>query len=216
MVFEFLLLLTVAIFLICRNRLNLIEFMLTFLFTHMALYSVRYIPLFALIIAPILAKHAESILKESNGRITNFIKKRANSITATDTSARGYIWIFLAFLLVALGVNRGILEYRLDGKKNPVAAVEFLKRENLKGNMFNDDEFGDYIIYSAYPQYKVFIHDKMDWRSEGKVREYLKIARFEKGWDDIIKKYEINWIIFETDHVFSRFLREREDWRPIY
>jgi hypothetical protein len=217
MVFEFLLLLTVAIFLICRNRLNLIEFMLTFLFTHMALYSVRYIPLFALIIAPILAKHAESILKESNGRITNFIKKRANSITATDTSARGYIWIFLAFLLVALGVNRGILEYRFDGKKKPVAAVEFLKRENLKGNMFNNDEFGDYIIYSAYPQYKVFIDDRIGAPYDvGRLKEYLKVIYLEPGWEKVIEKYNINWIIFNTNSILSRFLLEKKEWKLIY
>jgi hypothetical protein len=38
--------------------------------------------------------------------------------------------------------------------------------------MHLQDEFGDYIIYSAYPKYKVFIHDKIDWPAEEKFKEY--------------------------------------------
>jgi hypothetical protein len=217
MAFEFLLLLTIVTFLMSRNRLNLIEFMLTLLFTHMAFYSVRYIPLFSFIIAPILAKHAESILRESNGRIANFIKKRADGITATDASARGYIWIFLAFLLVAIGANSGIFRYRFDEKEKPVAAVEFLKRESLKGNMFNNDEFGDYMIYSAYPQYKVFIDDRIGAPYDvGRLKEYLRVTYFEPGWERVIEKYNINWIIFNSNSALSRFLVENREWKLIY
>jgi len=57
--------------------------------------------------------------------------------------------------LCTLALNGGI-HFNFDENKKPVAAVEFLKSEPLDGKMFNDDEFGDYIIYAAWPQYKVF------------------------------------------------------------
>ena len=73
------------------------------------------------------------------------------------------------------------METRFDEKLKPVAAVEFLKKDFIQENMFNNDRFGDYIIYSAYPRYKVLIHDKVDWLAEEKLREYEKVVTFEKG-----------------------------------
>jgi hypothetical protein len=60
------------------------------------------------------------------------------------------------------------------------------------------------------------IHGKTDWRAKEKLKEYIKVTKFGPGWEDIIKKYEINWIIFDTDSALSRFLKERDDWKLIY
>ena len=216
MAFEFLLLLTMAIFFFSRDRLHFIELILTLFFTHMALYSARYIPLFCIIIAPILARHGESILTESGGRLASFLKKRANNIGATDAAARGYLWIILAVAIVAMGVKSGALKYGFDEKTKPVAAVEFLKRENLKGNMFNSDEFGDYIIYSAYPQYKVFIDGRVDTYGAERLKEFYKVIYLEPGWEKVIEKYDIKWSIFDTNSILSRCLMEKKDWQLIY
>ncbi len=216
-ILDLFLLLTIAVFAVSTKRLNLIELMLTLFFTHMALYSARNTVYFSIIIAPILAKHAESLLKESNGRLANFIKKSADNISPTDASARGYVWVVLVIVVIVIGASTGKVQYRFDEKKKPVDAVEFLKKENLKGNMFNNDEFGDYIIYSAYPQYKVFIDDRIGAAYENeRFKEYLKVAYLEPGWDCVLRKYNIDWIIFDNDSILSRFLIENKDWHLIY
>ena len=216
-VFEFFLLLTIGILTISTKRLNSIDLMLTLFFTHMALYSRRNIVYFSIMIGPILAKHAESLLKESNGRLANFIKKRADNIAATDASAKGYVWVVLAIVVIVIAANSGKIEYRFDEKEKPVAAVEFLKRENLKGNMFNNDEFGDYLVYSAYPQYKVFIDGRVGAAYDNeRFKEYLKVTYLEPGWKKVIEKYNINWIIFNTNSILSRFLLEKKEWHLIY
>ena len=86
----------------------------------------------------------------------------------------------------------------------------------MNGNMFNSYGFGGYIIYSAYPKYKVFIHGKIDWHGEDKLKEYDKVKEFEPGWENVLEKYRINWIIFDTDSMLTRFLKERKDWQLIY
>jgi len=214
--FEVLLLLVIVILVISRRRLNFVEIVLTLVFTHMALYSRRFIPVFGIMAAPILAKHAESILKESTGRFADFLKKRANRISATDISAKGDIWIVTAIVLVAVSAKGGLFDYRFDENVKPVAAVEFLKGEALKGNMFSSDEFGDYVIYSAYPQYRVFLDGRMDLYGVERLKEYSKVIHLEPGWDRVIDKYNINWIIFDTDSILSRFLVEKNEWKLIY
>jgi len=214
--FEFLLLLTIVTFVVSRDRISLIEVVLTLILAHMALYSKRYIPLFCLVIAPILSKHAESILNKSEGSLANFIKKRANNIARVDASMKGFVWMLLAVVAVWVGVEKGIFEYKFDEKKKPVAAVEFFKKEGFKGNMFNNDEFGDYIIYSAYPQYKVFIDDRIDTYGVERLKEYLKLIYMEPGWNGVIEKYNITWIIFDADSILSRFLLEKPGWHLVY
>jgi hypothetical protein len=216
MPFKYLLFLMIMIIAVSGKRLNFIELVLVFVFTNMALYSARYIPLFAIIAAPILTKQAELILKQPDGKFINFFKKRSDGIAAIDASAKGYLWPVAAVLMVAAVAAAGRIEYKFDEEKKPVAAVEFLKKVHLKGNMFNEDEIGDYIIYSAYPQYKVFTDGRSDMYGAERVKEWFKVGHFKPGWEKIIEKYNINWIIFNADSVLSRFLIEKNDWKLIY
>ena len=98
----------------------------------------------------------------------------------------------------------------------PVAAVNFMSQEHLKGNMFNNDEFGDYIIYKAWPEYKVFFDGRSDMYGAERIKEYYKITRIEPGWEDVLKKYDINWVIYNNESTLSQFLLQRDDWRLIY
>jgi hypothetical protein len=216
MPFKYLILLTIAILGIKRKELNLIELFLVLLFVNMAFFSVRHITLFAIIAAPILAKHAEPILKQVDGAFMAFFEKRSSNITSVDASAKGCLWLIGSLLIVAIALISGKIEYGFDKEKKPVAAVEFLKRVHLKGNMFNDDQFGGYLIYSAFPEYRVFFDGRSDMYGSSRLKEFLKIDHFEQGWERIIEKYKINWIFWGADTPLSRFLLGKNEWRLIY
>jgi hypothetical protein len=214
--FELLILLSLVTFSISKKRLNAIEICLILLFAHMALFSVRYIPLFSIIAAPILTKQIDLVLEIYDGKFNNIIKKKAVSLSETDSSTKGYFYPAIAILLVILLAANGYLIHSFDGNKKPIAAAEFLEQEFVDGNMFNEYEFGDYIIYRNYPKYKVFIDGRADMYGVGLFKEYLKVVSFETGWEEIIKKYNINWIFFPSNSEFSRFLIINNDWHLIY
>jgi hypothetical protein len=182
----------------------------------MSLYSARYIPLFAIIVAPVLVRQAEPILEQSRGQFISFFKKRASNISLIDASARGCLWPIFAVVLVVFVAAKGKIEHSFDEKTKPVAAVEFLKKETLHGNMFDNDEFGDYIIYAAWPQYKVFFDGRSDMYGTDIAKEYFKVGNFEQEWEKIIEKYDITWIIYNANSVCSRFLLQNDDWKLIY
>jgi hypothetical protein len=214
--FRYLLFLTIAIFGISKARLNLIELILIVGLTHMALYSARYIPLFAIIAAPILLRQAESVLNSGHGTWIDFFKRRSRGIARIDASSKGHIWPILTVLMVCFFVAMGKIEYKFDEKLKPVRAVEFLKKEDLKGNMFNNDEFGDYIIYAAWPKYKVFIDGRLDMYGSKRIREYIQVANVQPGWEGVIQKYDIRWIIYNANSSLSLFLMQSDDWHLIY
>lgn len=60
--YEYMLLLMILVFGVSILRLNAIETMLVLLFTHMSLFSARYIPLYAIILSPIMGRRIDHII----------------------------------------------------------------------------------------------------------------------------------------------------------
>jgi len=214
--FEAFSLFTIAVFALSKERLNLVELLLILLFLHMSLYSARYIPLFGIIVAPIVTRHLKHLLEVSNGKVSYVIKQKGDSFSEIDASGNSFIWPAMAFLIVVLLSCSGQLTHDFDPDTKPVAASDFLEQELIKGNMFNNDEFGDYIIYKNYPAYKVFIDGRNDMYGGKLFKEYYTVLGFEPGWEKILEKYNVTWIIFNSNSLFSRYLLQNKGWHLIY
>jgi hypothetical protein len=48
------------------------------------------------------------------------------------------------------------------------------------------------------------------------MKEYLKVISIKPGWDEILKKYDITWVIYNAKTALSALLMERDDWKLIY
>ncbi len=213
---KYFLLLMILLIGILKKNLDVIEILLIILFANMALFSQRFTPLFCIVAAPIFVRNAQWIFNQTKSRFVDLFQRKSNDICLMDASASGYLWLVVGILIMTLAVATNRIEHKFDESRKPVEAVNFLKKVSLKGNMFNDDEFGDYIIYSAYPQYKVFIDSRVDMYGVDQFKDYLTMVYFKPGWEKIIEKYKINWMILNSDSIFSRYLMERKDWRLIY
>jgi len=215
--YEYMLLLMILVFGVSVFKLNAIETLLVILFTHMSLFSARYIPLYAIILSPIIARRIDHlILTLGDRKLIGRFLSIADRATLTDSKTKGYLWSLLAVAALIIALFIGKIEYTFDKKKLPVDAVQFMKKEKITGNMFNNDEFGDYIIYAAWPEYKVFFDGRSDMYGVERMKEYFRVVKIENGWDKVLAKYDINWIIYGTNSPLSHFLIERDDWKLIY
>ncbi len=122
------------------------------------------------------------------------------------------LWSSWSFYALAAGK----IPVRFTEKMAPVAAIDFLRAKPVQGNMFNNDEIGDYVIYWLYPRYKVFMDGRSDMYGAPILKEYFKVAHIEPGWKDVLDKYDINYIFFYTDSVLVRHLLTDAGWRGIY
>ena len=214
--FKYMLLATIGALALSRSALNLIETTVVLLLSYMALYSARHVSLFAIVVAPILLKSLEGILTQFPARVLQFYRNRVENLMIIDDGVKGYLWPVASILLIlGLGAT-GAIEYRFSDKKFPVAAVEFLKTEPVAGNMFNNDEFGDYLIFAAWPAYRVFMDGRSDMYGEVFGSAYLRVANAQRGWKDVFEKYDITWVLFDTDSPLTAALQEQGDWQPIY
>jgi hypothetical protein len=216
MPFEIMLLAAIAIFATSGAKLNLIELTLILLFGHMALFSSRHMPLFAMIAGPILLRQANISFAKMDGPLIASVKHRLDNLRTIDQSTHPVLWPGVGGLIVFMLTATGMISHSFNAKYVPRAAIEFIKNENIKGNMFNNDEFGDSIIYAAWPKYKVFIDGRTDMYGTARVKEYLKVVQAEPGWEDVLAKYKMTWVFHDPSSVLSKLLLEKPDWKLVY
>jgi hypothetical protein len=82
--------------------------------------------------------------------------------------------------------------------------------------MFNDDEFGDYVIYAAWPQYHVFFDGRNDMYGVGRLEDYMRIINLQPNWLSLLNKHGIDWIFFMTNSPLCGYLSEQPEWRLVY
>jgi hypothetical protein len=216
LIYEYMLLIMILVLGVSAKRLNIIEVMLALIFTHMSLFSARFIPLYAIIISPILGKQIDRITEDfrEKGLLREFISTSENMATV-DSKTKWHIWSVAAMAVVIFMCFTGRINYHFDRNKMPVDAVEFLKKEKIEGKVFNDDVFGSYMIYAAWPEYEVFF-DGRDMYGKERTEDYLKVTGVERGWEDVLKKYDITWVIYHNESALSTLLLESDDWKLIH
>jgi hypothetical protein len=113
--------------------------------------------------------------------------------------------------------GRSLVATELPASRFPAGAVEFLRQSPgaVHGNMFNEYAWGGYFIL-AMPQRKVFLHPNLDVYGEEVVRDFVHVNSVEPGWEDILKKYHVDWTILPREHRLNRALAQRVDWRLVY
>jgi len=210
----FLILLSVMIYClgIGWKRLRPSEALLAAGWTAMSLYSARNIPLFAIVVTPILAPALETGLGDIKG-----FAQIGGRLRQMETSARGFLWPILLIAALAAISMGGLLgsynSYRAE--VFPVQAMDWLETNPQEGNMFNYFTWGGYILYRGWPQNLVFIDGQTDFYGEALTREYEQVITRQNGWEAILKKYDVNWTILPLAAPLNASLLEA-GWTILY
>src|SRR5262249_6233964 len=81
---------------------------------------------------------------------------------------------------------------------------------------FNNDAFGDYLIYATWPQYRVFVDGRQDVYGANRMIDYDTVIRVGPEWHKIVDKYRIEWIFFNTNSLLSGHLLKNPGWHLVY
>jgi hypothetical protein len=218
----FLVMLFISLLLLGRKRFNLaaVSILLLAGWTVMGLYSVRNVPIYALVAAPILAGISAAQVRGA-GLLAPFerLNRRLGSVEA---SLRGVLWPALLVLLVSLALFRGVsldsggVSNRFDPAVFPVEAVDWLQANPPPGEMFNYFPWGGYLLYRAWPEHKVFIDGQTDFYGEALTRQYERVITLGDGWRQVLADYQVNWVLMPTGSPLIKALQGDRTWSQIY
>ncbi|MFN0087947.1 MAG: hypothetical protein ACKVX9_21315 [Blastocatellia bacterium] len=230
----FLLLGAVAAINALRQR-RFVETGLLVLWGHMTLQSERHVTMLVVMLAPMIAEQLTRLAAEAGDRIAsiNIASNYASgakvfravrgwyrdtmAINAQLNGAFVHIAVLL-FLFWASGSSMAekILSPRFDPRRHPVEAVDFVLNQGpreLAGNLFSSDQYGGYLIYRLFPEFKVFVDGRSDFYRQGSVLDDVdKLLLIKPEWAGVLDKYGVQWMVLKRDEPLSLLARATGQW----
>jgi hypothetical protein len=216
------------IVLILRNRkFDLSHFMLLSGTLIMSISAMRFIVYYGIIGAMVLGKESDILIR-------NLLKMKFSDKAYQKILNGLTIAIFFSAILFMTGflkfkdLNFDIARYY----SVPAAAVDFIEKNSLQGNMFNDMNYGGYIAWRLYPWQKTFIDTRAPnfavrlesgW-IEGGV-DSVDGTNSDKNvavWKVLLNHYKVNFVFMPLLNLYGYIpplifkLSESEMWVPVY
>lgn len=213
----FIILLTLAVIFALLNRRNISAahvFLLGGLGA-MSLLMTRNIPLFAIASAPILAEWISAKTNE----FTSW-KKIDARFTSSSTPSKSALFptiiIALAVVFISYRHSEGKEIHQFNPQVFPVHAADWLEENPLEGRMFNDFNWGGYLLYRLWPRELVFVDSQSDFYGESLMRDYETIMLAQNDWHSLLDQYQIEWALIPTNSPLADQLKNENDWTVVY
>jgi len=83
----------------------------------------------------------------------------------------------------------------VDGKQEPVALVDHIDQSAYQGPMYNNLNWGSYLIYRLWPRYQVFADNRLQIIPEEIWQEVWDVHRGLASWSRILDRRGVTWAV---------------------
>ena len=231
--FETLLVLAIAAAVWHLGSGRLVHVMLLLSWSHLALFSARNIPIFAVVTAPSIGLAVRDWLERAGslwptqpmGKLIKNLEELESGLqTIAKTGKRKCCHLVPSFEVVLLAILLGhpgrikALRAEFDPNRFPVDAAGVLPRLELRPTtrLYSSWQWGGYLIYRLWPSTSVFNDGRTDFYGPAFVKEGLRAWEGAPDWNNILARYEVNAALLPIDSALASVLRERQDWKLVY
>lgn len=102
-------------------------------------------------------------------------------------------------------------------RRAPEGAVEYLRSHEVPGPMFNDSDWGGYLIAARWPAHKVFIDGRFDvYEYSGVLPDYLRIMQPSPQALRLLAKYNVQSCLLKRDSALAGLIETQPEWKRVY
>jgi hypothetical protein len=231
--FETFLVLSIAAALWHLGSGRLVQVMLLLSWAHLALFSARNIPIFAVVAVPGVALAVREWLEHA--RLLGFLRwlwKLSDGLSELEVGlqliASGHgrdrlhclpclTVLTLAVFLTHPGQVKA-LHAEFDRLRFPADGATFLAGQQTHQSirLYSSWQWGGYLIYRLWPSLRVFDDGRTDFYGPAFVNEGLQVWDACPEWAGIFVRYRVNAALLPVDSALATVLRERRDWKLVY
>ena len=210
-----------------------VQVLLLLSWSHLALFSARNIPIFAVVAAPGIGLAVREWLEyarsrwplEWPGKFSASLAELEAGLRSIANIHRRRHWHFVpcfGVLVLALLLTRPgrvkVLHPEFDRNRFPVDAATFLSQKSLgpSTRLYSSWQWGGYLIYRLWPSFSVFDDGRTDFYGPAFVEEGLRAWDACPDWANTFERYRVNGALLPADSALATVLRERRDWKPVY
>jgi len=225
--FETLLILAIAAAVWHLHSRRLTHALLLLSWSHLALFSARNIPIFAVIAVPgvsvAMREWLDSEMWSCTFRETLREFERSVQLIGERYQSKGrhlapsFVLLVLAVFLTHPGHPK-VLRAEFDKSRFPVDAAIFLSEQHLVSpiRLYSSWQWGGYLIYRLWPSLRVFDDGRTDFYGPRFVNEGLRAWDADPDWSRVLDRYQVNAALLPVDSALASVMRERDDWKPVY
>ncbi len=172
------------------------------------LLSARNLALVAIAACAPLARHWAAFVRRSP----------AEPATPAATRWRLSATLAALALAVAMALGGGLLSSRLaSDRAYPAAALAFMRQHELRGHVLADFGWGEYLIWHAAPDDKVFIDGRYDTvYSLSVIRDYLDFHFDRPRAGIVLDSWPHDFVLIAAHSPARALMDRRRDWKLIY
>lgn len=213
LIYVFIIILTGILVLLAPGKRDVTEIVLLTFLAYISIKHVRYAAFFPIAALPLIGRFL------SSGPLLHITK-----ILIAPLS----ICLAIYALSGEFSTNIAVAKNRkwISDQIFPEKAADFIISNNLSGNMYNDYDWGGYLIWRLAPDRKVFA-DGRNLNKEALALDYQIQTAYttstgEQIWKQVLDKYGVNYVV-----TLSRFpnglvtpitnaLLSDKDWKPVF
>jgi hypothetical protein len=211
MVFMGLLLLLLAAFLAHQGENNWTHLLLALAFTYLALDQSRNVPLWCVVLTPILALYTQRMFGWS------FRPKR---LAGGFKSVVNLVFVALILLVALRGgayITSASTFSSFQRSAVPVRAVDYLQRHHLPSHVLVEYTWGGYLLWRLFPAYRPFMDSRADTLYTASVLNgYLDMFNAAASWSSDLQEYKVQTVLLPPRAPLLRVLQGDKHWRKVY
>jgi hypothetical protein len=205
--------LTLLVLVLSPRRANWLELALVLGGLAFFLQHVRNGPLLAVFCAPILAVHLSTWLRASRWSALGDESVAAHPLRP---GFAGLLAVLAMVILAAGAPHSNAPDQVIALDIPPTAATEVIRLNHPQGPMLNVYEWGGYLIWNLWPEYRVFVDGRADVYGRALIDDYLQFYHLGPQWRGILRKYKIEWLLLRPGKAPATALAAQGDYVSIY
>lgn len=198
------------------KKFDWVEIIAFFTTLYLAVNHNRHVLFFSIILAVFgykyFAMFMNVLLNKISLKLLNFVPEQKRHLVhfGKFTLIYGLIIGFSLMMFFSEPYTVKLADY-------PVKAVEFIKINNLKGNLLIPFNWGSYAMWKLYPQNLVSIDGRYEETYTNKA--YLDVSAitfYQRNWKKVFYEYRHDILLMYKDADIEKALQKLKDWKIIY
>lgn len=227
--YKMLILISVVTFVFNRRQIDISALLFWLVFFVFSIQAARNIAFFALAAYMVIITNVLNISSKDIIPI-RFTGKKFMHLTSALVKLLFLVWLFQSAEGYALQGYYDLDKYERKSefggvslRSYPDKAVDFLARNDIRGNFFNDFNSGAYLVGRVFPNIKVFIDGRTEVYGGKFFGQYRKL--WEEGdsafFEEAINKYHLTGALLNSvrQHIPEKVLKyfyANKDWAVVY
>jgi hypothetical protein len=189
---------------IAATRMSRYELVQTLVWMHLSLASVRHAPLFALAVAPGLA------------RLIDGLPGLRPKEPIDPEMLRPSVWPWAAAAVLAVATIFGARLTGFDPAHWPVAALPAVERLAPEAKLFHEQDWGGLLSSRRAPARRTFLDDRFELFGKTEILSYLNAIEGGPDWDELAARHSIRAAWVRPDRGLARRLSADPRWRESF